>query len=299
MHRNSKCEFVDPTEEHSYYVRHDQALEQIKYLKTRVYQLQRQNVELQNKSHVDIDNILRNKFLLNFYTGFPLLSRFECFKRILKDHAHRYRIQYNVTYETKLGDDVEIFVFLTRLRLGLLELDIATRHNISLSVTSKIINFWLNVSYSYIKQVPFWPKKMIVQKYMPTCFSKLYPNTRIILDATEILIEKPSDYNIQSSKYSSYKSHNTAKGLIGITPNGFTAFVSDLYPGRISDKEMFLKSGLLNLLEPGDSVMADRGFTVAQELNNIGVHLNIPPFLGGAAQLDETNLQTTRDIARK
>ena len=56
-------------------------------------------------------------------------------------------------------------------------------------------------------------------------------------------------------------------------------FISDLYPGSISDKELTRRSGLLELLEPGDSVIADRGFDIEEDLALVGVRLNIPPFL--------------------
>ena len=66
----------------------------------------------------------------------------------------------------------------------------------------------------------------------------------------------------QSETYSTYKSHNTAKGLVGITPDGALTFVSDLYGGHCSDKIIVEHCGIPKLLEEGDSVMADRGFEI-------------------------------------
>ena len=60
--------------------------------------------------------------------------------------------------------------------------------------------------------------------------------------------------------------------------------------------ELFERSGLLDLLEPGDSVMADRGFTVADLLDAKGVNLNIPP-MKVSTQLSHSDLVTTRKIA--
>ena len=62
--------------------------------------------------------------------------------------------------------------------------------------------------------------------------------------------------------YSSYKNHNTYKDLIGISPGGAIVFVSKLFPGSISDKKLTERSGLLELVENGDSIMADRGFDI-------------------------------------
>ncbi len=62
--------------------------------------------------------------------------------------------------------------------------------------------------------------------------------------------------------FSSYKNHITFKALVGISPGGIVTFVSKLFPGSLSDKKLVVKSGLIDLLERGDSIMADRGFDI-------------------------------------
>lgn len=74
--------------------------------------------------------------------------------------------------------------------------------------------------------------------------------------------------------------------------------MSDLAPGRISDKEITNDSGLYNMLNKGDSVMADRGFLIEDALMEVGVKLNIPPFMKGQPQLSIENEMLTRDIAK-
>ena len=64
-----------------------------------------------------------------------------------------------------------------------------------------------------------------------------------------------------------------------MSPGGAITFVSKLFPGSISDKELTRKSGLLDLLQSGDSVMADRGFDIQDDLTPLGIKVNIPPFL--------------------
>ena len=110
-----------------------------------------------------------------------------------------------------------------------------------------------------------------------------------------ICCAKPPE--IQRMTFSNYENNNTYKGLIGISPDGVVIFISSLYPGSISDKELTHKCGILDLVEPGDSVMADRGFDIEEDLILRGVHLNIPPFLRGKQQFSQEELITTRWIA--
>ena len=72
---------------------------------------------------------------------------------------------------------------------------------------------------------------------MPACFKANYPATRIIIDCTELFIEMPSSFRAQSQTYSSYKSHNTAKGLAGIALlvelwQLLLVYMGDIYPTR-------------------------------------------------------------------
>ena len=119
--------------------------------------------------------------------------------------------------------------------------------------------------------VPF-PSPELVRQQMPAQL-KDFPNTRIIIDCTEI----PSSLKSQSQTWSEYKHHNTWKVLVGISPAGSITFVSKLWSGKVSDKEITKKSGVLALLKNGDNIMANRGVDI-KEILPPGVSLNIPPF---------------------
>ena len=84
--------------------------------------------------------------------------------------------------------------------------------------------------------------KDVVQATLPTIFRRDYPTTRVIIDATEVYIEMPCLPEIQQLTFSHYKNHNTYKGL---SPSGVVTFVSDLFAGSISDKNIVRRSGLL------------------------------------------------------
>ena len=90
-----------------------------------------------------------------------------------------------------------------------------------------------------------------------------------MLDASEVFIDTPNDCNYSRSTWSNYKHHNTVKFLVGCTPNGAISFVSPLYVGSISDVELTRISGLVEQLKgmSNISVMADRGFTIRDQLS--------------------------------
>ncbi len=84
------------------------------------------------------------------------------------------------------------------------------------------------------------------------------------------------------SRSNSYKNHNTLKAIIGITPFRSCKFYFRLV---CILQRLDKKCGILNLLESGDSIMADKGFTFAD-----WVTLNIPPWKWNS-NLNRLNLQ--------
>ena len=206
----------------------------------------------------------------------------------------------------KLNLEDKFLLFMMRLKLGLTVIDLSFRFNIAESSVSTIITTWLNYLYIRMGQLKTWPHRNILIDNMPPDFKEKYPNNIVIIDCTEIKIEMPSSFVKQSQSYSSYKSTNTLKGLVGVDAKGGSVFIAQLYTGSISDKQIVTRSGFLNILKqklsvgeilPNDSIMADKGFDIESELKEIGLQLNIPPFLGSKSQFEESDVLKTQSIA--
>lgn len=75
--------------------------------------------------------------------------------------------------------------------------------------------------------------------------------------------------------YSNYKSHNTIKFLVGISPTGSITFLYRTW-GRKTSNKITKSSGLIELLDEGVTVMADRGFSFPEYIAAEGVQLLIP-----------------------
>ena len=56
---------------------------------------------------------------------------------------------------------------------------------------------------------------------------------------------------------------------MGVTPNGVITYVSQLYPGLVSDKAIVQQSGLLNHLTAEDLVPADKGCLIEDLVPNL------------------------------
>ena len=73
-----------------------------------------------------------------------------------------------------------------------------------------------------------------------------------------------------------YKSHMTWKTVLRISPSRIITFVCDLWSSSISDKQLTIKSGLLDYCNAGDGIMADKGFLISDLTTPHGMHLAIP-----------------------
>ena len=193
----------------------------------------------------------------------------------------------------------QLFMVLVWLKNGFNLYHMSWLFSLPKSTVSRQLTSWINYIYFVLGSVPIWPCRDQVDLIMPKCFKSTYPSTRCIIDCTELFCQVPSSMKIQSAMYSHYKSHVTYKGLLGIAPSGAITFISQLFDGSISDKEIVQRSGILNphLWEKGDSVMADRGFTIANDLAPFGVTLNIPAFLSGREQFTTSEVIESQTIA--
>ena len=148
-----------------------------------------------------------------------------------------------------------------------------------------------------------FPHRNVIVKNMTREFKQQFPNVMLIIDCTELCIQMPSSLVRKSQTYSDYKSTNTFKGLVGVDRKGGILFVSYLYAGSVS--EICQRSGLFDVLKgkmeiselhQDDVIMADKGFNIGKELEEIRLKLNIPPFLGKRKQLSAEDVKETRLI---
>ena len=255
-------------------------------------------------SRFGLEKFCKDNALVKFYTGFPTYDHFKLFFELVKPTAETMVYVYASGIGTnrpgvrKMQLIDELFLFCVRLKLGLFELDLAQRFELHVASISRKITTWANFLYFFLGNQPIWPTRECINEHMPDSFKKLYSSTRVILHCTEIYVQTPSSLLLQSQLYSSYKSNTSLKGLIGIAPHGAITFVSSLYTGSISDKEITRCSGILDLVEAHDSVMADKGFDIADLLMSKQVSLNLPPFLRGQTQFSAQEVLQTKNIAK-
>ena len=254
-----------------------------------------------------IEQIQGNDHLVRFYTGFVSYMIFTAFFDFLgpvvnelnywgskKKVSTRQRRRSH-----KLDPKNQFFLTLVKLRLNLKVKDLAFRFGISTGSVSQYITTWICFLYHHLKELEWMPSVEQVFGTLPHAFQTKYPKTYAIIDGTEIFLQTPSDLHMQSSTWSQYKHHNTAKFLIACTPNGAISYVSPVFVGSISDVELTRVSGFLTKLEdkPGISIMADRGFTIRDMLKQLNIELNLPPFMEGRQQLPAEDVRVGRSIA--
>ena len=170
-----------------------------------------------------------------------------------------------------------LLMVLMRLRQNLCQGDLAFRFAVDQSTVSRTLHQWIPMLATHLKPLIQWPKTNIGPKVPP--YDDL-PNSVGIIDGTEIFIERPSNLETQKSSFSDYKSHTTVKYLVAIdTFTGVFTFVSPGFSGNCSDRFTVQHSGLLDLLQPGQRILADKGYTARDLFAQKRCFLTIPSFL--------------------
>lgn len=150
-----------------------------------------------------------------------------------------------------------LLIFLIKIKTSLTFLAISVLFSIHRTTVVRIFHSVLSQLVPYTQKIVFWPDKSLVQSTMPASFRPKYGSTRVIIDCVEFKVEVCLTHE-QKDDYSDHKKGFTAKILIGITPGGFISFKSKVVGGRKSDSQLAIESGLMDLLEDGDTALADK-----------------------------------------
>lgn len=93
----------------------------------------------------------------------------------------------------------------------------------------------------------------------------------------QIEIQQPKNVALARACWSNYKQRYTVKILFVLSPAGKIIFVSDAFPGRITDVDLVRLSGFLDYVQPGDRFAADKGVTIDSLLLPLGARIRMPP----------------------
>ena len=162
-----------------------------------------------------------------------------------------------------------------KIRLGLLNEDIANRFKVSCVLISQIFSTWVRATTKVLSSMIKACDLDTVNTLKPKKFKS--QKLHSIADATEIFILAPKDHLLQSLTWSNYKHHNILKVLVVIAPSSDIMFISLAYPGSISDKEITKQSGHLGLMKPYTELMVDKGFNISNECAAKRIYVVVPP----------------------
>ena len=194
-----------------------------------------------NYDNINYKSVVEDENKLYFYTGTPTVPIFD----LVFDFAENSINQSDISKWTKQ----EIFIMiLMRLRLGLLERDLAYRFDISQPSLSKILLEWLPILATRLSFSVTRTRREELWKALPACFRESFPKFSVIIDCFEIFIEKLFNITARAQTYSLYKSHKTVKILVGITPQGTISYIFKPWGGRVSDVYLTENYGLLKNL---------------------------------------------------
>ena len=114
-------------------------------------------------------------------------------------------------------------------------------------------------------------------KKMPKTFVETgHGSTDLVIDATVIKFQYASNFELNSLMFSNYKNTQTEKALVGIYPHEGRIFLSDIYPGSISDSKLTEECGAVYFVGNEHEIMSDCVFSIQELCVVIGITLYTP-----------------------
>ncbi|RLU16116.1 hypothetical protein DMN91_011875 [Ooceraea biroi] len=244
-----------------------------------------------------MDKLRNNPKGVAYYTGLECFEKLELVLRSLGPAAYELTYRYGNVVNVAVED--QFIMTLIKLRTAMPDFGLALMFDVSKKTVQNIVVTWLNFMYCEWSEMDIWPSKDLIMYYIPSGFKQMYPSTRVIVDGTEFPISAPKNPKFKQATFSTYKNRTTLKVLVGATYSGLISYISSAYAGSVSDRAIVERSNFTTKCKPGDSIMADRGFTVQDLFALRRVSVNMPAFLKGKTQLPGMTLLKDRKLASK
>ena len=203
--------------------------------------LQRGNLSSREKLHSTREHIILHQLLPQMFFVWKLDYQQEVFQ-IVVNYASRFKdsLSYYAGWrvESIIFED-QILITLMKLRQNYTNLHIAQLFSCSVVTISNVVTTFVHVLHNILfddlmTTIPSREKNKLCS---PSSFS-MFTSCRIVIDCTDIEIAAPSLMSQQNATYSNYRGMNSFKVIVGVAPNAVITYVSKLYPGSISDKEI-------------------------------------------------------------
>lgn len=233
----------------------------------------------------DLEN---NDLKVKFYTGLPTFA-------LLMHIFNLVECKVNTSHRNALPKFSEFLLVLIRLRLGLLEQDLAYRFNISQSTVNGVCDKWLPVMSASLNKLLVWPERDALLKTMPLCFNEAFgTRVAVIINCLEVLVDRGNTLLSKSRE----KHHKTVNFIIGSTHQGAICFISSALEGYTADQCIVGNCDFLNKLSVGDVVLTDPNVPVSDENGFYKAKLEIPTYTKGKCQLPCETVNQTKTIGK-
>ena len=124
---------------------------------------------------------------------------------------------------------------------------------VSLGTITNFFHEWLEIISMRLKYLIMWSSREIVSENMPQVFKDLYPRARCIIHYSEAFTERPTSFQARAKTYSKNMTQWNFLQLQLLLEQYH--FISVLWGSSV-----WLTLIFLHRIEPGDLVLADRGF---------------------------------------
>ena len=206
--------------------------------------------------------------------------------------------ELNINNKYQLSVKERIILSMMKICLNLTFSSLSVFLGCTVKIASNIFATIVPILASIFGTFIQWPVKEEVVANCSKNF-RTFQNVRVVLDCTEILVQKSKCLSECIALYSHYYKDLTIKYLIAATPAGLITFFSKGYGGKASDKFIFLQNNIIEMLEPHiDAVMTDKGFLINEICDKSFIKLIRPPFLRSKKQFSQEEAISSQKTAR-